>query len=631
MPGNTRRRKSKHQKGAFLSVLLVFFLVLQSMIVPFTAAYAEDENTDISSETEESDEALYDIPDEDTCDPIEQVTDDEPDEEEVEEEKEASEETPDEYFDAGQETEEENEIRDQLEEIDVGDNDPEKNESDENCEFPEKDGPDDDDVSGLYGKEDSGEEEKYDESAVYDAKAPPDQLEEEIQEKKAEADAEEEKSRRMPPEEEENTDSDGPIRSSAAGPEEMPRKIYRFHLSAIDLADTTVHHAEFAIRDQYGNTMDTLTLSDDNGWQTDWEHIRKEELTLTATEMALYDCSGNDITDGWISQKTVEDNGSKAETYSGWEETDALEVGTYIIEFGSGENRQLLAVDNPNSDPLKISGVKHWKLSREANAPENAPNSAIWIVDVNSYGCLIKNAALADKGAYLTARDISNKSQFALVKDESNIRTVFENHLLRTVTNIYLKVTSDGITGVTSADEATHLTVYRQVTCNDTVYESSMSFSHMEKPPPVLKTSVKVTLMVTGNVGERNRDFLFSDSVDGAETHEFSLSHKGEYVLDEIPIGSELTVRMEAPGYQINASFQNGEIEKNSLTVSGVPPDGGTLIFYANCDAELKTGIHTGSDAYAIVLTLSFFGLALQPLLKNKLQIQLFTRRKNLL
>ena len=629
MPGNTRRRKSKHQKGGFLSVLLVFFLVFQSVITSFTEAYADDEPTDIFSESEESDEALYDIPDEDSGDLIEQVPDGEPAEEEAEEEKEASEETVDDDLDTGQETEEENEITDQLEEIDVGDNDPENNEPDKNCELPENDSTDDDDVSGLAGKADSGEEEKADEPAVYDAKAPPEQLEEEIQEKKAEADAENEKSRRMLPEEEEDTDSDGPVRSSAASPEEMPRNIYRFHLSAVDLAVTAVQHAEYAIQEKGGNTLYTMTLSDDNGWQADWEYIARKELTLTVEEVALYDSDGNNVKDRWEGEPKLKENAPSYETTNAWAEAGSLEIGTYVIEIGSGEEKRLLAVDNPN-DMLTVGGSKYWELSLESSTVDNASDAATWnVVNATKYGSRVKNAALPDKNAYLTEKTIAKKEMFALYQDDALQRIVFENHRLKTADNYYLLVSSGKMTGVTSVDEASELTIYRLVTYNDTVYESSVRFIHEEKPPPVLDISVTIKLLVGGNVGERDRDFLFYASVNGGEAKTFSLSHQGEYVLNEIPIGSALTINMEAPNYHIKAVYNDGDKMENGLTVSGVPPDGGTVIFYAKCNAKLETGIQNHSRCYVCVLMAVFLGVVLQPFIKTRVKTKTKTKEKN--
>jgi hypothetical protein len=270
---------------------------------------------------------------------------------------------------------------------------------------------------------------------------------------------------------------------------------------------------------------------------------------------------------------------------------------------------------------LTVGGSKYWELSLESSTVDNASDAATWnVVNATKYGSRVKNAALPDKNAYLTEKTIAKKEMFALYQDDALQRIVFENHRLKTADNYYLLVSSGEMMGVTSADEASELTIYRFVTYNDTVYESSVRFIHEEKPPPVLNTSVTIKLLVSGNVGERDRDFLFYASVNGGEEKTFSLSHQGECVLGEIPIGSELTVSMEAPGYQISASFDDGEETEDSLTVSSVPTAGGMIVFSAKCNAKLETGIHMNSSGYMYVLMAVFLGLLSQPLINIRMK-----------
>ena len=121
-------------------------------------------------------------------------------------------------------------------------------------------------------------------------------------------------------------------------------------------------------------------------------------------------------------------------------------------------------------------------------------------------------------------------------------------------------------------------------------------------------------------MSERDRYFPFQVSVGGEETRTFTLSHKGEFVLNDIPIGSELMVSMEAPDYNIRASFNEDEETEDTLTVSSVPADGGTIVFRAEREAQLETGIRTRNSLCTTILIVIFLGLAMQPIIKYRLK-----------
>ena len=612
MPSNTRRQKSKHQKGGFLSILLVFFLILQAMIAPLHAAYADD-YTDLFSEMEENDEALYDFPEVDMDEIIEQVQGDEPFEENVE--NQGKEEAPEEDSDTRQETEEEDESTD-FEETEAEDNEPDEDYTESENEGPH-DGP-----SNTDGKEDSEEENISSEPEVFRAKSSTELPEEEKQENIEESDTEVEKSRRILPEENDDGDSDDPVRSSDAGPEEMPRKIYWFHISAVDLAVTTVHHAEYAIRDKAGNTLDTLTLSADNGWQADYEHIGQENLELEVKETALYDSEGNNVKSRWESEPVSNEKESYQE-HIGLNSLESFETGIYLIGFESNGTTYLLT-----SGEYTTSVVKRWTLKTCPSSLESVPAEAKW--NITSWGSTqfgtkltIMNEACSTKRGYLTTFDQGNYQIYAVI-DTSDLKYSYsDNGYLKAAAGNagfrYLKATVYEVNCVKADENPTQFRTYQWTIFKDTVRETSVNFIHTAIPPPVLNTSVIVTLLIGGNVGERDREFPFFVSVDGVVTWTFSLSHKGDYVLNEIPIDSVLKVSMEAPGYQIRASFNNGVENDDYLTVWSVPADGGTVAFQADCDTELNTGIRTLGSSYALALMAVFLGIALQPLIQSAL------------
>jgi len=463
------------------------------------------------------------------------------------------------------------------------------------------------------------------EPTVFSAKVLSEPIVEETQGKKKEDDPPEGKSRRILSEEEEDADSSGPVRSSAAGTEVVARNVYRFHLSATDLAGTEVQHAEYAIQDDSGNIVHMLTLSEDNGWQADWEHIDKKTLSLTVVETGLYNSSGGNITEEWESSTDVSEREDNQERY-GWDPRQNFDDGIYVIEYESDGNDYLVAVENPNEDSISVSNCEYWRLIPEHFTGERVSDAAIWNVKTIGTKLVIKNKACKQNG-YLAARNLKNYQIYAAIDTEDELRSYYDNRYLKSSADAagwrYLKATASEISCVEGNDNPTQFNIYRWVSFNDAIKETTVSFSHTGIPS-VLNAAIKIKLQVTGNIGERDREFPFYVSVGGEETRTFSLSHQGEYVLDEILIGSSLTVSMEAPGYQIKAVFNDGaETEGESLTVSSVPADGGTIIFHADRNAELSTGIRTGSGAYTFVLMAVFLSLALQPLIKIRMQIQI--------
>jgi hypothetical protein len=422
---------------------------------------------------------------------------------------------------------------------------------------------------------------------------------------------------------EEDLDREVPLRSFTKSTPEITRNIFRITVSAEDLEYTAAHHAEYAIADQNGNTVTTLTLSDDNLWKADWEIIAGAGSSFSAEELGIYDSAGNDITGNWTTESQTSEESDEYD-YSGWSVTDSMgSVGSYVIEYENGGQKYLLAVEKPYDDPKKASPYYYWGLTGEQNSPMNASDAAIWNVElVTTKGIVIRNVALAEKKAYLTGKNLSGENRFAVIRDTSyQHKSFFENNRLKTADNIYLKAVPGGISGAASADEATVLTVYHPVSYHDIIYEKSVSFFHTSLPPPVQYTTVQVKLQVGGNVGERNREFPITASVNDGDAIQFSLKHNGEYKLTDIPVGARLTVSIDPSGHTITSSFTGGEEEEPVLTVLGVPADGGTVVFSAVREAELDTGISSDTGPPCLIFLISLFSyIALKPFIKVKAQ-----------
>lgn len=408
---------------------------------------------------------------------------------------------------------------------------------------------------------------------------------------------------------EKNEETDLQFRGASASAKTIQRNIYRIHLSAEGLANSEVDHVIVDIKDQNGEIRDTMTLSDENGWTADWEAADSDGSSFSAEETGIYESNGKDLTEEWNCSVQSSEEQTSVKMHDGWSEADSMNnLGTYVITFESGGEQYLLAVDNPDAFQT-ASSVQYMKLTCEQNDPENASCKATWIVEkVFTEGIRIRNAAVVNfADVYLTTRQISKEITFAMIRDRFNSLSRFENHHLKTKDNVYLRATSDTVYSVASADEASYLTVYTPVIYNDNVREKTVSFSHSEKPPHVQNTTARIKLMVGGNIGDRKREFSFTAAVDDKDPISFTLAHTEEFLLEDIPIGAKLTVRMETSDHVSRSSFGDSVEGESSLSVPSFPAEGGTILYQAKRETELNTGIHYGNrSVYLFILTTAF-------------------------
>ena len=408
---------------------------------------------------------------------------------------------------------------------------------------------------------------------------------------------------------EKNEETDLQFRGASASAKTIQRNIYRIHLSAEGLANSEVDHVIVDIKDQNGEIRDTMTLSDENGWTADWEAADSDGSSFSAEETGIYDSNGRDLTEEWNCSVQSSEEQTSVKMHDGWSEADSMNtLGTYVITFESGGEQYLLAIDNPDAFQT-ASSVQYMKLTCEQNDPENASCKATWIVEkVFTEGIRIRNVAVVNfADVYLTTRQISKEITFAMIRDRFNSLSRFENHHLKTKDNVYLRATSDTVYSVASADEASYLTVYTPVIYNDNVREKTVSFSHSEKPPPAQNSSARIKLMVGGNIGDRNREFSFTAAVDDIDPISFTLAHTEEFLLEDIPIGAKLTVRMETSDYVLRSSFGDSVEGESSLSIPSFPAEGGTILFQAKRETELNTGIHySNRSVYLFILTTVF-------------------------
>ena len=142
-------------------------------------------------------------------------------------------------------------------------------------------------------------------------------------------------------------------------------------------------------------------------------------------------------------------------------------------------------------------------------------------------------------------------------------------------------------------------------------------------------TSVKVAKQVTGNFGDKTREFKFeitftdangkalrlvqtdkaptysitSDTTVGGEKLTVLMKDKGEITLTNVPIGGTLVVtEIEASGYQ--TSYKIGETESQEGNVARyiVPENGGTITFINHRNVSPDTGVFVDSLPYILMI-----------------------------
>lgn len=127
-----------------------------------------------------------------------------------------------------------------------------------------------------------------------------------------------------------------------------------------------------------------------------------------------------------------------------------------------------------------------------------------------------------------------------------------------------------------------------------------------------------VTKLVTGNIGDRNKEFTFSITI-GEETKTFTLKH-GDSQVFQVPIGSTVTVSEDAEsesGYTTSYQIGDGEkVEASSASII-VGTDDMSLTFTNDKETVIDTGIFDNPVPYYVILGVAV-SFAAWMLLKKK-------------
>lgn len=142
-------------------------------------------------------------------------------------------------------------------------------------------------------------------------------------------------------------------------------------------------------------------------------------------------------------------------------------------------------------------------------------------------------------------------------------------------------------------------------------------------------TSVKVAKQVTGNFGDKTREFKFeitftdangkalrlvqtdkaptysitSDTTVGGEKLTVLMKDKGEITLTNVPIGGTLVVtEIEASGYQTSYKIGETESQEGNGARYIVPENGGTITFINHRNVSPDTGVFVDSLPYILII-----------------------------
>lgn len=119
-------------------------------------------------------------------------------------------------------------------------------------------------------------------------------------------------------------------------------------------------------------------------------------------------------------------------------------------------------------------------------------------------------------------------------------------------------------------------------------------------------TFITLDKNVTGNMGDRNKDFTFTVSVDGETFGTYTLNHNTDTVtIENIPVGSTVTITESAnAGYTVSATVDGvaATVTDSTITIQNVAADGHAVVFTNDKSANIDTGISLDSIPYILIL-----------------------------
>lgn len=126
-----------------------------------------------------------------------------------------------------------------------------------------------------------------------------------------------------------------------------------------------------------------------------------------------------------------------------------------------------------------------------------------------------------------------------------------------------------------------------------------------------IMTSVTITKKVTGGLGDRTKTFGFTYRINNGESVNFSLIHDGRQTINNIPVGSKITISeidYSDQGYTTSYSVNNGQAVAGNTVEITVTEGTNQVEFINNKDVTPDTGLHLTSLPYIMMLALAAGG-----------------------
>ena len=122
-----------------------------------------------------------------------------------------------------------------------------------------------------------------------------------------------------------------------------------------------------------------------------------------------------------------------------------------------------------------------------------------------------------------------------------------------------------------------------------------------------MTTSVTITKKVTGSLGDRTKDFAFTYTINGGESQSFTLQHDGTHTVEDVPIGSTITITetdYSNQGYKTSYKVNSREDTTGNSAQITVSNDANQVEFTNNKNVTPDTGLYLTSWPYLMMLAL---------------------------
>ena len=142
-----------------------------------------------------------------------------------------------------------------------------------------------------------------------------------------------------------------------------------------------------------------------------------------------------------------------------------------------------------------------------------------------------------------------------------------------------------------------------------TVNENTVLYGQWEESA----ATVRIEKLVAGALGDWDREFGFTYKIGDAATVEFTLKHNEEYTIENVPLGSTVTVTEQdcsQSGYTTSYQIDGEDKQKGRTAEFTVSENGNAVVFTNFKDVNPDTGVALDSLPYVLILLAAAAGSA---------------------